>query len=499
MEDNCESVDKSVDLDDPSERSVDLDDPGGSKWGSEGNKEVSDLPSDSSLGQLVDEETFQAVVPKLELSDGDDIIAGSDQPLVAGVENELDQFGDTRTQVVEVNNMSVEGDELVEEEGGPAFGREGRRCSARLRGKTRKRWSSEVRWRREFGLPAESAGSHHAIDNRLWSLEEKRQLLHGLRKYGSREVEKVAEEVPTKSFEQVAKKVLRDKRSASYVTETYWMGLDGTRTVIDSGEKISRGRPKLETLDLPECTPQGELVEVEKVRQRTTPSERWLEAVETADDGRHGGLDCSEALPSMLTWIAELEEHPDPSECGGVDYAAIYRYLAALCQGEAPPDLDGATSARASRILPSLITAIQGIGEKETAYLDNYRGRHTKYRYEDSFSCNSQAVREVEVLNRLPGINPLNFHPELLANKILPKLSTITQLFSDADKKEDISEEDENGRDTEGGEEEDDGDDEEEDNDDEDDEDYVDPDEEIDIGSGRYEEQGHSQEEEESG
>ena len=43
-------------------------------------------------------------------------------------------------------------------------------------------------------------------------------------------------------------------------------------------------------------------------------------------------LDCSEALPNVLTWIAELEEHPDPGDCGGVDYAAIYRYLAALCQ-----------------------------------------------------------------------------------------------------------------------------------------------------------------------
>ena len=43
-------------------------------------------------------------------------------------------------------------------------------------------------------------------------------------------------------------------------------------------------------------------------------------------------MDCSEALPNVLTWIAELEEHPDPADCGGVDYAAIYRYLAALCQ-----------------------------------------------------------------------------------------------------------------------------------------------------------------------
>ena len=87
--------------------------------------------------------------------------------------------------------------------------------------------------------------------------------------------------------------------------------------------------------------------------------------------------------------------------------------------------------------------AIQGLGEKEEAYLDNYRGRHTKYRYEDSFDFNSKAVREVEALSKIPGLNPLGFHPELLADRLLPKLSTITQPFSDEDKKEDIAQEDE--------------------------------------------------------
>ena len=91
-------------------------------------------------------------------------------------------------------------------------------------------------------------------------------------------------------------------------------------------------------------TLQGELVEVERLKQRTIPTERWLEAVETASltsrqgvgepqiEGGVATMDCSEALPNILTWIAELEEHPDPADCGGVDYAAIYRYLAALCQ-----------------------------------------------------------------------------------------------------------------------------------------------------------------------
>ena len=63
--------------------------------------------------------------------------------------------------------------------------------------------------RRDYGLPSEPPGSQQqVVDNRLWSLEEKRQLLGGLRKYGSRRMVKVAEEVPTKSLEQVTKKLV---------------------------------------------------------------------------------------------------------------------------------------------------------------------------------------------------------------------------------------------------------------------------------------------------
>ena len=63
--------------------------------------------------------------------------------------------------------------------------------------------------RRDYGLPSEPPGSQQqVVDNRLWSLEEKRQLLGGLRKHGSRRIAQVAEEVPTKSLEQVAKKLV---------------------------------------------------------------------------------------------------------------------------------------------------------------------------------------------------------------------------------------------------------------------------------------------------
>ena len=366
MEDSFESVDKSVDLDDPSEHSADLDDPGEHSVDLDNSGEhckvesEDDLPSDSSLGQLLENrqgandleirgDIHVGKSKNLQLNEGEvsEVSLHGKELLPKEEVDEQEQLfedgnhiGQKGGEGLDDNDEVAEVDEQVVSEQVGNLG-EGRRCSARLRGKNRRRWTNEMRMRQGYGLPSEPPDSQQVVDNRLWSLEEKRQLLQGLRKHGSKKMVKVAEEVPSKSLEQVMKKVVRDKRAASYVTETHWMGIDGARTVIDSGEKISRGRPKLETLDLPDCTPQGELVEVERLRPRTLPSERWLEAVETSagltskqgvGENQEEGLDCSEALPNVLTWIADLEEHPDPADCGGVDYAAIYRYLAALCQ-----------------------------------------------------------------------------------------------------------------------------------------------------------------------
>ena len=44
------------------------------------------------------------------------------------------------------------------------------------------------------------------------------------------------------------------------------------------------------------------------------------------------GPDASGALPVLLQGISELEEHPAPDRCGGVDYKALYKYLALLMQ-----------------------------------------------------------------------------------------------------------------------------------------------------------------------
>ena len=61
----------------------------------------------------------------------------------------------------------------------------------------------------------------------------------------------------------------------------------------------------------------------------------------------------------MLQWISEYEPHPSVSECGGVDYPAIYNYLACLCQGEAPPDLNTESSQRIRELLNTVIKVLQ--------------------------------------------------------------------------------------------------------------------------------------------
>ena len=38
-------------------------------------------------------------------------------------------------------------------------------------------------------------------------------------------------------------------------------------------------------------------------------------------------MNVNNIIPMSLRWIAEFEKHPEPGSCGGVDYAAIYRYI----------------------------------------------------------------------------------------------------------------------------------------------------------------------------
>ena len=157
MEDSLESVNKSVDLDNPSEHSVDLDDPG--KLCSKGLSD--DLPSDSSLGRLMDtssqdENDFQLAVPKVENFSRDDVGDIHAEQLQNSLVNNESQLGGEifeKQEVEEEDSISdqqssgEEYDELAEKQQRTSVGNgEGRRCSARLQGRIRKRWTSKGRF-----------------------------------------------------------------------------------------------------------------------------------------------------------------------------------------------------------------------------------------------------------------------------------------------------------------------------------------------------------------
>jgi len=274
---------------------------------------------------------------------------------------------------------------------------------------------------------------------RYWKEFEKKSLLNACKEFGTKEVKQIIEKVPTKPPEKVKAFMQREKRNLNYTIETQFIENDGESFVIDDGE-TGRIRKK-GRIDLPDVTPQGQIVEILKRRERNAPIEKWIDTIEKRHSAEENKLkeagfeqagNYSTIVPSLLTWIADLEPQPDPAECGGVDYAAIYRYFALLCEGEAPPDLNRATSLRVSRLLPMLSQILGQMDlEKETHYLESYRGPFTKYRWEEGFDHDSQECKNIIELGRIPGINPLNLHPEMFTKKEIPKLDDMIKIFSE--------------------------------------------------------------------
>ena len=41
--------------------------------------------------------------------------------------------------------------------------------------------------------------------------------------------------------------------------------------------------------------------------------------------GKEKSYEFEKTIPMSLRLIAEFEKHPEPEDCGGIDYAAIYR------------------------------------------------------------------------------------------------------------------------------------------------------------------------------
>lgn len=275
---------------------------------------------------------------------------------------------------------------------------------------------------------------------RYWNEEEKKTLLDACKEFGTKDWQKIVERVPTKSADIVRNLIVREKKNQNYTVRTEFRGDDGQVTIIDDGE--GRQYRKRGIIDLPDAKPKGKIVEITKRRERNAPIEQWISIIESNHAEEEGKLkeagtdheqsaNYSPIMPNMLRWIAELEDHPDPAECGGVDYAAIYRWLALLCEGEAPPDLDPVTSLRVSRLLPMLVTILEGTDlTRETEYLTSYRGPFTKFRSSESTDSLRKDAQNLEQLSVIPGLNPLGFPVEFFSKREISNLNEVMEEFN---------------------------------------------------------------------
>ena len=56
------------------------------------------------------------------------------------------------------------------------------------------------------------------------------------------------------------------------------------------------------------------------------PVEEWISTIKDCLEVKRLG----DSPSLILEWIAQFEEHPDPADCCGVDYKAIYLYISEL-------------------------------------------------------------------------------------------------------------------------------------------------------------------------
>lgn len=277
-----------------------------------------------------------------------------------------------------------------------------------------------------------------SFNARNWRQFEKNQLYNGLRQYGSKKWRKVSELVHTKSDPVVKAYINRERRNQNYIIQTTFQKLDGTEVLIDDGgESKKPGRPAAsnyfnEEREDGSIKPEGKVVEKLVRRNRDAPCERWLEVIQNHDSqsavrqkaaGNPEPLNYSSVLPTSLNWIAENEKHPDPSSSGNVDYAEIYRYLACISEGEAPPELNMETARRVSQLLPDLAKVVKRMDfGKESKFLENYRGLHTAntYRSDVTYDPRTKSAQNVLAMSAIPGLNPLGLHPEVAVDRIVP-------------------------------------------------------------------------------
>ena len=141
----------------------------------------------------------------------------------------------------------------------------------------------------------------------------------------------------------------------------------------------------------------------------------------------------------MLEWISEYEAHPDPKDCDGVDYAAIYKALAMLMEGDIPPQMNVASSRRVLQLFGMLQTKVRETAESvksEKDYMAACSSRvhrmNTTNNSSDKNEFPFQSSRLISIPEggydetkflEMPGVNPLDLPHATFSKQLIEKSS----------------------------------------------------------------------------
>jgi len=166
-----------------------------------------------------------------------------------------------------------------------------------------------------------------------------------------------------------------------------------------------------------------------KPKEITNPIESWISLAESyrlPPEARSGSdsniMDCSHLLSDSLATILKEEKHPDPEDCGGVDYAEIYKYIYDITNGELPKQLSEASGRKVIEIMDELRTTVLRHSpelREEKLLLERYTRR-------DVGTLNGAFVDkckdpEMKRLACMPKVNPLDISASFFTKPLVRK------------------------------------------------------------------------------
>ncbi|KAK2722786.1 uncharacterized protein LOC136034832 [Artemia franciscana] len=264
-----------------------------------------------------------------------------------------------------------------------------------------------------------------------WTEEELSLLLKLLEKHGSSKVTEI-EMIPNRTVEDVKRTLLSVTAPARHKSKSI---------------RSYKRRSNL-----------VQSVRIQDAVEEKAPVTLWLEKILSIGSGNANAASLSQALD----FIAKYEGHPPPSECEGVDYSAIYRYLADLSVGAIPRGLNKETCVFFSNVLDEVTSEINSSVSSSSAYIDQIKSVDTweHYVFAKKINLSEPSEKEIEEAKltlkesssermkkiiEQPGCNPFKFDLNVLdinlssmafADDSVAKLNETSESSSESDMEE---------------------------------------------------------------